>query len=369
MTPEDIHKALEGVLDPEIRRPITELDMVRGVELTPTGGAIITIALTIAGCPMKGRISEDVAAAARKAGATDVQVDLTVMTDEERADLRKKLRGGIEEPVIPFSEPGNLTRVFAVASGKGGVGKSSVTANLAAAMSNDGLKVGVIDADVYGFSIPRMLGVTTTPTKVDDMILPPVSGEIKVISIGMFTQPGRPVVWRGPMLHRALQQFLADVFWGDLDVLLLDLPPGTGDIAISVAQMLPGAEILVVTTPQLAAAEVAERAGSMANATNQKIAGVIENMSWLEQPDGSKLEIFGSGGGQRVAGRLSEILDDEVPLLGQVPIEIALREGSDSGVPVVNNDTAAGNLLIDIARGLMHQERGLEGLNLAVTPL
>src|SRR5690625_2701281 len=369
MTPEDIHKALEGVLDPEIRRPITELDMVRGVELTPTGGAIITIALTIAGCPMKGRISEDVAAAARKAGATDVQVDLTVMTDEERADLRKKLRGGVEEPVIPFSEPGNLTRVFAVASGKGGVGKSSVTANLAAAMSNDGLKVGVIDADVYGFSIPRMLGVTTSPTKVDDMILPPVSGEIKVISIGMFTQPGRPVVWRGPMLHRALQQFLADVFWGDLDVLLLDLPPGTGDIAISVAQMLPGAEILVVTTPQLAAAEVAERAGSMANATDQKIAGVIENMSWLEQPDGSKLEIFGSGGGQRVAERLSEILEADVPLLGQVPIEIALREGSDSGVPVVNNDTAAGNLLIDIARGLMHRERGLEGLNLAVTPL
>ena len=201
------------------------------------------------------------------------------------------------------------------------------------------------------------------------MILPPVSGEIKVISIGMFTQPGRPVVWRGPMLHRALQQFLADVFWGDLDVLLLDLPPGTGDIAISVAQMLPGAEILVVTTPQLAAAEVAERAGSMANATNQKIAGVIENMSWLEQPDGSKLEIFGSGGGQRVAERLSEILEADVPLLGQVPIEIALREGSDSGVPVVNNDTAAGNLLIDIARGLMHRERGLEGLNLAVTPL
>src|SRR5690625_3560411 len=228
MTPEDIHKALEGVLDPEIRRPITELDMVRGVELTPTGGAITTISLSFAGCPMKGRISEDVTATARKAGATDVQVDLTVMTDEERADLRKKLRGGIEEPVIPFSEPGNLTRVFAVASGKGGVGKSSVTANLAAAMSNDGLKVGVIDADVYGFSIPRMLGVTTTPTKVDDMILPPVSGEIKVISIGMFTQPGRPVVWRGPMLHRALPPFLADVFWGDIVVLLAVLPTYSG---------------------------------------------------------------------------------------------------------------------------------------------
>lgn len=368
MTPEDIHKALEGVLDPEIRRPITELDMVRGVEITPDGKAIITIALTIAGCPMKGRITDDVTDAARKAGASDVHVELTVMTDEERTELRRNLRG-IDEPVIPFSEPGNLTRVFAVASGKGGVGKSSVTANLAAAMSNDGLKVGVIDADVYGFSIPRMLGVDASPTKVDDMILPPIAGDIKVISIGMFTQAGRPVVWRGPMLHRALQQFLADVFWGDLDVLLLDLPPGTGDIAISVAQMLPGAEILVVTTPQLAAAEVAERAGSMAKTTGQKIVGVIENMSWLEQPDGSKLEIFGSGGGQRVADHLGEILEDDVPLLGQVPIEIALREGSDSGVPVVHNGTEAGNLLIDIARNLMHAQRGLEGMNLAVTPL
>lgn len=369
MTPEDIHKALEGVLDPEIRRPITDLDMVRGVEIDDEGLVIITIALTIAGCPMKGRISDDVTAAARGAGAENVRVDLTVMTEEERSELRKKLRGGIDEPVIPFSEPGSLTRVFAVASGKGGVGKSSITANLAAAMANDGLKVGVIDADVYGFSIPRMLGVEGTPTKVDDMILPPLAGDIKVISIGMFTQPGRPVVWRGPMLHRALQQFLADVFWGDLDVLLLDLPPGTGDIAISVAQMLPGAEILVVTTPQLAAAEVAERAGSMAQATNQKIAGVIENMSWLEQPDGSRLEIFGSGGGQRVADRLSEILDDSVPLLGQVPIEIALREGSDSGVPVVNHDTEAGNLLIEISRDLLQVERGLEGMKLAVTPL
>lgn len=370
MTPEDIHKALAGVLDPEIRRPITELDMVRGVEVTPEGEANITIALTIAGCPMKGRISSDVEQAAREAGASDVHVELTVMTDEERADLRRKLRGGVDEPVIPFSEPGSLTRVFAVASGKGGVGKSSVTANLAAAMAADGLKVGVIDADVYGFSIPRMLGVEGTPTKVDDMILPPVAAGIKVISIGMFTQPGRPVVWRGPMLHRALQQFLADVFWGDLDVLLLDLPPGTGDIAISVAQLLPDAEILVVTTPQLAAAEVAERAGSMASATNQKITGVIENMSWLEQPDGSRLEIFGSGGGERVAERLSEILATNVPLLGQVPIDIALREGSDSGVPVVTTDSgAASQTLIDISRKLLAAERGLEGMKLAVTPL
>lgn len=368
VTPEQIHTALEGVLDPEIRRPITELDMVRGVEVSETGRAVITIALTIAGCPMRGTITEDVTNAALKAGATDVDVIMTVMTPEERTSLRERLRGSAV-PEIPFSKPGNLTKVFAVASGKGGVGKSSVTANLAAAMANDGLKVGVVDADVYGFSIPRMLGVTGSPTKVDDMILPPLAGDIKVISIGMFTQAGRPVVWRGPMLHRALEQFLSEVFWGDLDVLLLDLPPGTGDIAISTAQMLPGAEILVVTTPQLAAAEVAERSGSMAKATNQRIAGVIENMSWLEQPDGSKLEIFGSGGGARVAERLTEILGTEVPLLGQVPIEIALREGSDAGDPVVNHNTVAGNILIDIARSLVYEERGLEDLKLAVTPL
>src|SRR5699024_10090524 len=277
-----------------------------------------------------------------------------------------------EEPVIPFSEPGNLTRVFAVASGKGGVGKSSVTANLAAAMSNDGLKVGVIDADVYGFSAPGMLGVPPTATKVDDMILPPVSGEIKVISIGMFTQPGRPVVWRGPMLHRALQQFLADVFWGDLDVLLLDLPPGTGDIAISVAQMLPDAELLVVTTPQLAAAEVAERAGSMAKATNQKVAGAIENMSWLTQPDGSRLQLFGSGGGQRVADTLTEALGTPVPLLGQVPREVALREGSDAGQPRVSTageSSEAAQVLRSVAGTLGHRSRGLAGKKLAISPV
>ncbi|QGH70286.1 Mrp/NBP35 family ATP-binding protein [Pseudactinotalea sp. HY158] len=369
VTVETIRSALEGVLDPEIRRPITELDMVRGVELSLTGAARITIALTTAGCPLRDTITRDVTNAALGAGATEVHVEMTVMTPEERTDLRTKLRGGVAEPVIPFNEPGNLTRVLAVASGKGGVGKSSVTANLAAAMAADGLKVGVLDADVYGFSIPRMLGVTMSPTKVDDMILPPLAGDIKVISIGMFTQPGRPVVWRGPMLHRALQQFLADVFWGDLDVLLLDLPPGTGDIAISVAQMLPGAELLIVTTPQLTAAEVAERAGIMARQTQQRIAGVIENMSWLEQPDGSRLEVFGSGGGQRVADRLSEILETDVPLLGQVPLEVALREGSDSGVPVVTSGSTAGDILTEISRSLTHRARGLAGRNLAVTPL
>jgi ATP-binding protein involved in chromosome partitioning len=218
--------------------------------------------------------------------------------------------------------------VYAVASGKGGVGKSSVTANLAAALAAEGLKVGVVDADIYGFSIPRMLGVTGRPTQVDDMILPPIAHDVKVISIGMFVPGNQPVVWRGPMLHRALQQFLADVFWGDLDVLLLDLPPGTGDIAISVAQLVPNAEILVVTTPQQAAAEVAERAGSIAVQTHQRVVGVVENMSWLELPDGSRQEIFGSGGGQPVAESLTRLIGaPEVPLLGQMPLDVTLREG------------------------------------------
>ncbi len=371
-----VHSALTTVLDPEIRRPITDLDMVRGVEATDTvdGAEVtVTVALTTAGCPLKDTITRDVTKAVEGLeGVARATVAMTVMTDDERTALRTKLRGGIAEPVIPFSQPDNLTRVFAVASGKGGVGKSSVTANLAAAMAADGLKVGVVDADVYGFSLPRMLGVELPPTKVDDMILPPVAGDVKVISIGMFTDPGRAVVWRGPMLHRALQQFLADVFWGDLDVLLLDLPPGTGDIAISVAQMLPNAELLVITTPQLAAAEVAERAGSMAKATNQKVAGVIENMSWLTQPDGSRLELFGSGGGQRVADKLTEALGTPVPLLGQVPLEVALREGSDAGTPLVataDETSEAARVLRSVAGRLGHQSRGLAGKKLAISPV
>ena len=246
-----------------------------------------------------------------------------------------------------------------------------MTANLAVAMAAEGLKVGVVDADVYGFSIPRMLGVTGTPTKVDDMIMPPVAHGVKVISIGMFVPPGRPVVWRGPMLHRALEQFLADVYWGDLDVLLLDLPPGTGDIAISVAQMLPGSELLVITTPQVAAAEVAERAGSVALQTKQRVVGVLENMSWLVQPDGSRLEVFGSGGGQSVATSLSESTGAEVPLLGQIPLDIALRECGDSGTPVVltHPDSAAAVALREVARTLGHRGRGLAGRPLGVTPV
>ncbi|MBO9554302.1 Mrp/NBP35 family ATP-binding protein [Cellulomonas sp.] len=365
-----VHEALATVLDPEIRRPITELGMVRSVDVD--GSRVrVGIDLTTPGCPLKETLTRDVTAAAVAVdGVTDVVVDLGVMSADQRAALRTLLRGTDAEPVIPFAQPTSLTKVFAIASGKGGVGKSSVTANLAVAMAADGLRVGVVDADIYGFSIPRMLGVTRQPTKVDDMLLPPVAHDVKVVSIGMFVPPGQPVVWRGPMLHRALQQFLADVFWGDLDVLLLDLPPGTGDIAISVAQLLPGSEIVVVTTPQVAAAEVAERAGSVAVQTRQHVVGVVENMSWLPQPDGSRLELFGSGGGQRVAENLSQLTGGDVPLLGQVPLDVRLREAGDGGTPVVlaEPDSPAAQALRSVATSLAARRRGLAGRSLGLTP-
>src|SRR3984885_8753022 len=276
-TEAEVTQALSGVLDPEIKRPITELGMVKGVEIA-SGAVRVEVWLTVAGCPMRDTITREVTAAVSKVpGVTGVRVDLDVMSEEQRKSLQTQLRGGRPEPEIPFAQPTSLTRVFAVASGKGGVGKSSVTVNLAAALAAAGHKVGVVDADIYGHSVPRMLGVTGRPTPAENMIMPPSAHGVKVISIGMFTKGNTPVVWRGPMLHRALQQFLADVYWGDLDVLLLDLPPGTGDVAISVGQMLPSAELLVVTTPQLAAAEVAERAGAIASQTHQRVAGGIEN--------------------------------------------------------------------------------------------
>ncbi len=366
-----IRQALSTVNDPEIRRPITDLDMVKSVDVGEDGSVVVTILLTVAGCPMKDTLTKDSTAALQKVpGVTSVRVELDVMNDEQREALKTKLRGGTPEREIPFNRPGSLTRVYAIASGKGGVGKSSVTANLAAAMAKQGVKVGVVDADVYGFSIPRMLGVTTRPTQVSDMIMPPVASDVKVISVGMFVPGNQPVIWRGPMLHRAMQQFLSDVFWGDLDVLLLDLPPGTGDIAISLAQMLPTSEIVVVTTPQQASAEVAERAGSIAVQTHQRVVGVIENMSWLELPDGTRMDVFGTGGGQEVADSLTRTIGAPVPLLGQIPLDPAVRQGGDAGRPVVlaDPDSPAAKALSSIAGSLSGRARGLAGRSLGLTP-
>jgi ATP-binding protein involved in chromosome partitioning len=329
------------------------------------------VLLTVSGCPMKEQLTRDVTAAvSRVDGVTGVDVSLGVMSDAQRGELSQKLRGDAPSNEIPFAQPGSRTRVYAVASGKGGVGKSSVTVNIAAALAARGLSVGVLDADIYGFSVPRMLGVEGKPTQVDKMIMPPVAHDVKVISIGMFTPGNTAVVWRGPMLHRALQQFLADVFWGDLDVLLMDLPPGTGDIAISVAQLVPSAELLVVTTPQLAAREVAERAGSIALQTHQQIVGVVENMSWLEMPDGSRMELFGSGGGQAVADSLATSTGTRVPLLGQIPIDQQVREGGDDGMPVVLSapDSAAGQALRGVADALAARQTSLVGRSLGLTP-
>jgi ATP-binding protein involved in chromosome partitioning len=368
---EDVRAALRNVQDPEIRKPITDLGMVKDVVVGEDGVVRVAVYLTVAGCPLKETITRDTTAAVGKLdGVREVRVELDVMSDEQRTKLRKSLRGDAAEPVIPFAQPGSLTRVYCVASGKGGVGKSSVTVNLAVAMAERGLSVGVVDADIYGHSVPRMLGAREKPTKVEKMIMPPQAHGVKVISIGMFTPGNTPVVWRGPMLHRALQQFLADVFWGDLDILLLDLPPGTGDIAISVAQLIPNAEILVVTTPQQAAAEVAERAGAIAMQTRQRLAGVIENMSWLETPDGARMEIFGSGGGRTVADSLSKATGTDVPLLGQVPLDPRLREQGDAGIPIVlaEPEAPASAILRDVASTLSVRARGLAGMMLNVTP-
>lgn len=340
-----VERALGGVLDPEIRKPITELDMIGGVEVDAAGVATVRVKLTIVGCPAADAIERDVRAAASAVpGVTAVTVDVSVMSPAERAALTEKLRGGRAARVQQFG-PDSLTRIYAVTSGKGGVGKSTVTANLAVALAERGLRVGVVDADVHGFSVPGLLGLTDAdgvavrPTRVDDMILPPVAYGVKVISIGMFVDSASAAVaWRGPMLHRTIQQFLGDVFFGDLDVLLLDLPPGTGDVAISVGQLLPQAEVLVITTPQPAAADVAERSGVVARQTGQRIVGVVENMAGLVQPDGTVLELFGSGGGAEVARRLSAGQDEPVPLLASVPLSVPLRAGGDAGAPIVVTD-------------------------------
>ncbi|HEX6869759.1 MAG TPA: P-loop NTPase [Micromonosporaceae bacterium] len=368
----DIRSALATVDDPEIRRPITDLGMVESVAVDAGGEVKVGILLTVAGCPLKDRLTSDITAAVGAvSGVTSVRVDFGVMTTDQRQQLQAKLRGGATaESVIPFAQPGSRTRVYAIASGKGGVGKSSVTVNLAAALATRGLSVGVIDADIYGHSVPRMLGTADRPTQVQDMIMPPQAHGVKVISIGMFTAGNAAVVWRGPMLHRALQQFLADVYWGDLDVLLLDLPPGTGDVAISLAQLLPSAEIIVVTTPQAAAAEVAERAGAIALQTHQRLVGVVENMSWLELPGGERMEIFGDGGGAIVSESLSRLTGSSVPLLGQIPLDPRVREAGDVGDPIVltHPDAPAAVALTAVAGRLAVRRETLAGKSLGLRP-
>lgn len=368
---ERIRQRLSEVIDPELRLPITQLGMVGDIAVDEAGAARVDVKLTIAACPMRNRIVEDVTAAAVRAeGVSTASVQLGVMTPEERAELKEHLRGGESGKVNRFAQADSLTRVYAVASGKGGVGKSSVTVNLACALAAQGLKVGIIDADIHGFSVPDLMGITDKPTRLDELILPPVAYGVKTISIGMFVEGNQAVAWRGPMLHRAVEQFLTDVHFGDLDILLLDLPPGTGDIAISVAQLLPGSELLVVTTPQTAASNVAERAGALSSQTKQRVAGVIENMGPMTLPDGSRFELFGSGGGQLVADRLTESLGSDVPLLGSVPLDMHLREAGDDGEPVVlsDPDSPAGTALRGIASRLAVKPRGMSGRKLPFSP-
>ena len=373
-----VRAALGGVIDPEIRRPITELGMVAACEENAPGAVRVEVLLTVSGCPMRDTLRRDVTAAVSAVeGVESVQVDLGVMNDQQRAQLRDHLKGGQAEREIVFARPDSLTTVIAVASGKGGVGKSSVTVNLAMALTRLGRTVGVLDADIYGHSIPAMLGVADArPTAVEDMIMPVPTNGLKAISIGML-KPSRDqvVAWRGPILDRALTQMLADVYWGDLDFLLLDLPPGTGDVAISLGQKLPNAEVIVVTTPQQAAAEVAERAGTMASMMNQRVIGVIENMAYLETVcphchESHRVEVFGSGGGQEVAAKLTTRLGYQVPVLGQVPLDPTLRVAGDEGVPVTagDPDSPSGLALTAIAEQLAKRGRGLAGRQLGVSP-
>ncbi|MGR6741405.1 Mrp/NBP35 family ATP-binding protein [Microbacterium sp. F1-18] len=370
MSADAVRAAVAAVRDPELRKPLGELDMVRDIAVEG-GHARVGIALTIVGCPAADRIERDVREAALSAAGIDtVSVDVGVMTPAERAALTERLRGGRTARENPFG-PDSLTRVIAITSGKGGVGKSTLTANLAVALTQRGLAVGLIDADVHGFSIPALLGLVDTdglppqPTRIDGLMVPPIAHDVRTISIGMFLPrdqkaPGA-VAWRGPMLHRTVSQFLTDVYFGDIDVLLIDMPPGTGDVAISVGQLLPHAEVVVVTTPQSAAADVAVRSGLVARQTGQRVIGVIENMSAMTLPDGTSLDLFGSGGGTRVAEALSA--DQPVPLLGSVPLSPVLRSDADGGVPVVvaHPDDPSAAAITSIAASIARGGRELSG--------
>ncbi|MEY4606133.1 MAG: hypothetical protein RLY45_893 [Actinomycetota bacterium] len=358
-TTEQIIDVLRPVEDPELHRSIVDLGMVRTI--TIDGGTVgVQIALTVAGCPLRNEIQQRVTGAvATLDGVSDVRLDFTVMTDDERAAVREKLHGGAaqsqghshghghaEGRAVPFNEPGSRTRPILISSGKGGVGKSSVTVNLAVALAAQGHSVGVVDADIYGYSVPRMLGAERDPVVIDDMLVPPEAHGVRCISIGYFVPEGKAIVWRGPMLHKALEQFLADVFWDDPDFLLIDMPPGTGDIALSLSTYLPRGEVYIVTTPQPAAQKVARLSASMAETVKLPVKGVIENMSWFTGDDGKRYEIFGSGGGKELAKDLG------VPLLGQLPLVPALREGGDTGRPitVAQPDSEAAKAFHAIAR-------------------
>lgn len=367
----EIHAALATVSDPELHRPLPDLGMVESV--TFDGGiASIKILLTISGCPMRDRLERDVKAAVEKVSEVeDIHLEFGVMNEKQRDNVKKLLRGG-REKFIPFAQPDSLTRVWGISSGKGGVGKSSVTVNLAAALSERGFKVGVLDADVYGHSIPRLFGIEgQRPTAIDQTFIPVEVRGIKVVSIEMF-KPDRadPVAYRGPLLHRVLEQLLSDAYWGDLDFLLLDLPPGTGDIAISLGQLIPASEIIVVTTPQVAAAEVAERAGRIAHQLKQHIVGVIENMSAYEDSaTGAKIALFGEGGGAETSQRLSTLVGAEVPLVAQIPFDQELREGGDEGAPIVwrNPDSNAAQGFFSVVDKLAPRKKSLLGVRLGVS--
>jgi ATP-binding protein involved in chromosome partitioning len=358
-TTHEIIEALRPVEDPELHRSIVDLGMVRGVDIDRKGRVDVKVALTVAGCPLRNEIQNRVTSAVTQlSGVSSVSIDFTVMTDDEREALRTKLHGSgtragqghghghAEGRAVPFNEPGSKTRPLLISSGKGGVGKSSVTVNLAVALASQGYSVGVVDADIYGFSIPRMLGADREPVVIDQMLVPPESYGVRCISIGYFVPDGQAVIWRGPMLHKALEQFLADVFWDDPDFLLVDMPPGTGDIALSLSQYLPRGEVYVVTTPQPAAQKVARLSAAMAAKVNLPVKGIIENMSWFTGHDGTRYELFGSGGGAELADELG------IPLLGQLPLVPELREGGDVGRPItaVDPDSEAAKAFQEIAR-------------------
>ena len=366
-----IHQALATVSDPELHRPLPDLGMVESVAFN-NGIAQIKILLTISGCPMRERLHSDVLSAVSQVpGISSVELEFGVMNETQRDNVKKLLRGG-REKFIPFAQPDSLTRVWGISSGKGGVGKSSVTVNLAAALSSRGFKVGVLDADVYGHSIPRLFGIEgVRPTAIDQTFIPVEVRGIKVVSIEMF-KPDRadPVAYRGPLLHRVLEQLLSDAYWGDLDFLLLDLPPGTGDIAISLGQLIPASEIIVVTTPQVAAAEVAERAGRIAHQLKQHIIGVIENMSaYVDAQTGATIALFGEGGGAETSRRLSTLVGAEVPLVASVPFDVDLREGGDNGAPIVwaKPESPAAQSFFSVVDQLAPRKKSLLGVRLGVS--